>query len=77
MSKSLEKYADLPDRISEMYKGKHILISGGTGFMGKVFVEKILRTVPDVELIYLLIRPKKGKEPQERLRDVFNNPVRI
>lgn len=31
------------DRVAEMFKGKCIFVSGGTGFMGKVLVEKILR----------------------------------
>lgn len=31
------------DRISPFFIGKNILISGGSGFVGKVFIEKILR----------------------------------
>lgn len=46
----------------------------GTGFMGKVFVEKLLR-VTKVAKIYLLMRPKKGKNPKDRLVDMFENPV--
>lgn len=47
----------------------------GTGFMGKVFVEKLLR-LTDVGKIYMLMRVKKGKNPKERLVDTFSNPVR-
>src|SRR5512138_632505 len=36
--------------------GKRILITGTTGFLGKVVVEKILRETPDVEKIILLVR---------------------
>ena len=42
--------------------------------MGKVFVEKLLR-VTNVEKIYLLMRFKKGKNPKDRLVDMFANPV--
>lgn len=42
--------------------------------MGKVFIEKLLR-MTDVGKIYMLMRCKKGKDPQERLVDVFSNPV--
>lgn len=63
------------DRVSAFYKGRHILITGGTGFMGKVFVEKLLRNVPDIGKIYLLIRIKKGKDPKDRLVEMFQNPV--
>ena len=59
------------NRVAEGYKDKSVFISGGTGFVGKVLVEKILRTCPDVKNIYLLIRSKKGKHPQDRLKDVF------
>ncbi|KAK4878208.1 hypothetical protein RN001_010714 [Aquatica leii] len=43
--------------------------------MGKVLVEKILRTCPLVKKIYLLVREKKGKSPQERLREIFNSAL--
>lgn len=33
----------LPDRIADMYAGKDILMTGGTGFLGKVLIEKFLR----------------------------------
>lgn len=33
----------LPDRIADMYVGKDILLTGGTGFLGKVLIEKFLR----------------------------------
>lgn len=34
---------DDDDRISAMMTGRDVFISGGTGFMGKVLVEKLLR----------------------------------
>jgi len=49
-------------------------IPSGTGFIGKVFIERLLRTT-EVAKIYMLMRHKKGKDPKERLIDVFNNPV--
>ncbi|CAO2186441.1 unnamed protein product [Urochloa humidicola] len=38
------------------FKGKSILITGSTGFLGKILVEKILRVQPDVHKMYLLVR---------------------
>ncbi|XP_017769188.1 PREDICTED: putative fatty acyl-CoA reductase CG5065 [Nicrophorus vespilloides] len=72
MDKPIEEY---PDRIAELFKGKTVFITGGTGFMGKVLVEKLLRCCTEVHRIYLLIRTKKGKDPNERLKDVFSNPL--
>ncbi|KAF5207250.1 Fatty acyl-coa reductase [Thalictrum thalictroides] len=48
-------------------KGKVFLITGATGFLAKVLIEKILRTVPDVDKIYLLIKAKDKNEAMERL----------
>ncbi len=36
--------------------GKRVLITGSTGFLAKVVLEKLLRTVPDIGRIVLLIR---------------------
>ncbi|KAK8451677.1 hypothetical protein SEVIR_6G249800v4 [Setaria viridis] len=38
------------------FNGKSILITGATGFLGKILVEKILRVQPQVHKIYLLVR---------------------
>jgi fatty acyl-CoA reductase len=42
--------------VKETLKGKTILITGCTGFLGKVLLEKIIGSTPDVAKIYLLIR---------------------
>ncbi|XP_044260169.1 fatty acyl-CoA reductase 1-like [Tribolium madens] len=60
------------NRISDIFKDKTIFITGATGFLGKVLVEKILRCT-EVKKLYLLVRSKKGKSPQERLEDIFSN----
>ena len=47
--------------VLEFYKGKIILITGTSGFLGKGILEKCLRVLPDVEKIFLLIRSKSGE----------------
>lgn len=69
------KIEEIPDRIAQMFAGQHILITGGTGFLGKVIIEKFLRCFPEVEQIYMLVRPKKGKDPKQRLDDVLNSAL--
>ena len=49
-------------------------LNEGSGFMGKVFIEKLLR-VTEVKKIILLIRHKKGIEPKERLISLMNDAV--
>ncbi|XP_049767217.1 fatty acyl-CoA reductase 1 [Schistocerca cancellata] len=65
----------LPDRISSMLNGREVLVTGGTGFLGKVFVEKLLRVCPGIVRIYLLVRAKKGKDPRQRIDDIFSSPL--
>ncbi len=45
-------------RIAEFLAGKRIMVTGATGFLGQPLIEKILWSAPDVEKIYVLIRPK-------------------
>nr|XP_033326343.1 putative fatty acyl-CoA reductase CG5065 [Megalopta genalis] len=66
---------EIPDRIAEVFRDQNILITGGTGFLGKVMVEKFLRCLSSVKQIYLLVRPKKGKDPRHRLEEMFNSPL--
>ena len=46
--------------LKQFYKGKNLLLSGITGFVGKVVLEKILWSL-DVNKIYILVRQKKGQ----------------
>lgn len=46
-----------------------------TGFMGKVLIEKLLRSCSTIENIYLLIRQKKGKDIHTRVEELFDDPV--
>ncbi|KAM7266896.1 hypothetical protein ACFE04_009062 [Oxalis oulophora] len=65
-------------RTIEFLHGKTILITGGTGFLGKLFIEKILRVQCNVKKLYVLIRPDDSKTCAQRLhhevfaKDVFN-----
>ncbi|EPB79481.1 NAD-binding protein [Ancylostoma ceylanicum] len=62
-------------RVKDVYSDRCILLTGSTGFLGKVLVEKILWAVPNVGQIFLLIRPAKGMSPKERLEKVLKDPL--
>lgn len=61
--------------IVNFYAGKTILLTGGTGFLGKLLLEKLLRTCHDVKRIYLLIRVKKDIDVQTRYKEIFEAVV--
>lgn len=65
----------LPDRIGRTLAGKVIFMTGASGFLGKVLLEKIMRKTPDFKKIYLLMRPKKNKDGRQRLDEMFNLAV--
>ncbi|XP_071644754.1 fatty acyl-CoA reductase wat-like [Temnothorax longispinosus] len=61
--------------IQNFYAGQSIFITGGTGFVGKVLIEKLLRSCSDISTIYLLIRSKRDKCPKSRLDEMFEKPL--
>lgn len=62
-------------RIQEFYKGKTIFITGASGFMGKVLLEKLLYSCSDLKQIIILVRPKRGKSAAQRVQDFSTLPV--
>ncbi|KAJ3651065.1 hypothetical protein Zmor_017126 [Zophobas morio] len=70
-----EMYQTYPDRIARFFEDKTVLITGATGFVGKVLLEKMLRACGGVKKVYVLIRSKREKEPQIRLVELFRDPI--
>ncbi|XP_044737819.1 putative fatty acyl-CoA reductase CG8306 [Chrysoperla carnea] len=71
----IEKPRDDGSDISKKFAGKSVFITGGTGFVGLCLVNKLLMSCPDVKTIYLLLRPKKNKDIQDRLKDIAKNAI--
>nr|CAD7204094.1 unnamed protein product [Timema douglasi] len=63
--------------IQKYYSGSTLLITGATGFLGKVLLEKLLRSCPDIHKIYLLIRQNKGVKANKRFIEQFSGPIKI
>ena len=74
-AKILDKRITMTSSITNFYSGKTVFITGGTGFLGVCLIEKLLRSFPDLKNIYLLLRPKKGKQIEERLEEIRKNSV--
>lgn len=59
--------------IGEALRSKRIAITGATGFVGTALVERLLRSVPDCEIV-LLVRPGRRLSAAERTeREILRN----
>ncbi|XP_052738996.1 putative fatty acyl-CoA reductase CG5065 [Bicyclus anynana] len=61
--------------LPQFYAGRDIFITGATGFMGKVLIERLLATCPDIGRLHLLMRQKKGVTPEKRLQQLIQSQV--
>ncbi|XP_076818620.1 fatty acyl-CoA reductase 1-like isoform X2 [Clavelina lepadiformis] len=61
--------------IPEFFAGKTVALTGATGFIGQLLIEKLLRSCPDIKGLILLIRSKKGKSITERLQKIIEPPI--
>ncbi len=58
--------------IRESLSGKRIAITGATGFLGTALVERLLRAVPECELV-LVVRPGRRGAQHRVDRDILKN----
>ncbi|HEX2712976.1 MAG TPA: SDR family oxidoreductase, partial [Candidatus Acidoferrales bacterium] len=60
------------DRLSvrESLAGKHILLVGATGFIGKVWLTHLLSDLPEIGKVYLLIRRQRTTTAQRRFERI-------
>ncbi|CAG9791122.1 unnamed protein product [Diatraea saccharalis] len=70
-SKDVSSIAIIP----QFYAGREVFITGATGFIGKVLVERLLSTCPDIGRLHLLMRVKRGEAPEARLQKLKESPV--
>ena len=65
-----------PLSVRAALRGKHILLIGGTGFIGKVWLANLLTDLPEIGRISLLIRGHRSATALERFeRMVSESPV--
>jgi thioester reductase-like protein len=56
--------------IQESLAGKHVLLIGFTGFIGKVWLAKILEEVPEIAKVHLLIRRQRSTTARRRFEKI-------
>lgn len=57
--------------LKDFYNGKTILLTGATGYIGKLMLAKLMR-VGNLKEILLLTRAKKGRTNEERLQNILS-----
>ena len=62
-------------KIADWMKGQTVFITGVSGFIGKVLLWKLLKSCPDVKDVYVLLRSKKGKRTDDRLKELLSCEV--
>ncbi|XP_058759443.1 alcohol-forming fatty acyl-CoA reductase-like [Vicia villosa] len=55
--------------VLDFLQDKSILITGATGFLAKILLEKILRVQPNVKKVYLLLRAQDAKSATHRFQN--------
>lgn len=65
-----------PISMHQSLAGKNILLIGFTGFIGKVWLAKVLQDLPEIGKVYLLIRRQRSTSAQKRFEKIINtSPV--
>ncbi|KAH8236400.1 hypothetical protein KR026_000808 [Drosophila bipectinata] len=64
----------MASEMQKFYKDKVVFLTGGSGFLGRVIIEKLLRTT-EVKRIYVLLRSKSGQDIKERFSTWESHPV--
>ena len=62
--------------VREALRGKHLLLIGGTGFIGKVWLASLLSELPEIGRVSLLIRSQRARTSLDRFQLVVEeSPV--
>ena len=65
-----------PISVRSSLAGKHVLVTGGSGFLGKVFIALLLEHLPDIGRIYVFMRPRSLVSGRSRFENILNtSPV--
>lgn len=59
--------------VGDFYANRSILVTGASGFLGKVLIEKLLHDCPKIKNIYVLLRTKGNALAQTRLTQLLES----
>ncbi|XP_058798526.1 fatty acyl-CoA reductase wat-like [Phymastichus coffea] len=75
MSKDEQTNVSGVSEVTEFFNGSNVFVTGGSGFLGKLLIDKLLRSCPKMGKLYMLMRAKKGKTSEERFKEHFQDVV--
>jgi long-chain acyl-CoA synthetase len=61
-----------PISICDAFAGKHVLLTGASGFLGKVWLAMMLERAPEIGRIYVLLRSKAMVPARSRFEKIVN-----
>jgi len=61
-------------RITDALAGKHLLVTGVTGFVGEALLERLLYDLPDTR-VTVLVRPRGATTAEQRTRQLLTKPA--
>lgn len=65
-----------PLSVRKALAGRHIFLTGGSGFVGKVWLSMALTRLPEIGKIYVFLRPKASVPARQRFEKMLNtSPV--
>jgi len=66
---------DMMPPLQQVLDKRRILLTGATGFLGKVFLYLLLRSHPELERIYVLIRGDRRSSLSRFRREILDSPA--
>lgn len=58
--------------VRKALRGRHVFLTGGSGFVGKVWLSMALAQLPEIERIYVFLRPKALVPARQRFEKMIN-----
>ena len=62
----------LPLSVRQALRGRHVFLTGGSGFVGKVWLSMVLAQLPEIERLYVFVRPKALVPGRQRFEKMLN-----
>lgn len=63
------------ENVADFFADRSVFVTGASGFLGKVLIEKLLHDIPNIKNIYILLRTKGSTQAHSRLQQLLESRV--